>query len=72
MLFKAIGFAIFALATQFIAGVSGIDLLEDFNVFALPMTMFFLVPDRFREKLKWNGPNNRVANNWLQRMHAEP
>lgn len=39
---RAIGFVIFALATQFIAWVSGIDLLEDFNIFALPHTMLFL------------------------------
>lgn len=42
ILFRAIGFVIFALATQFIAWISGIDLLEDFNVFALPRTMLFL------------------------------
>ncbi len=42
MLIRAIGFVIFALATQFFAWVSGIDVLEDFNIFALPRTMLFL------------------------------
>jgi len=39
---RAIGFVTFALATQFIAWASGIDLLEDFNIFALPRTILFL------------------------------
>lgn len=32
----------FALATQFLAWVSRIDLLEDFNIFAIPRTMLIL------------------------------
>ena len=39
---RTCGFVIFALATQFIAWVSGVDLLDDFNVFALPGTMLVL------------------------------
>lgn len=42
ILIRAIGFVVFALATQFFAWVSGIDVLEDFNIFALPRTMVFL------------------------------
>ena len=42
ILIRTFGFMMFALATQFNAWVSGIDLLEDFNIFALPRTMLFL------------------------------